>query len=124
MPHALIDWEVAGPVDPLFDLAQTCWLNAQLHDDNVAEMVGLASLDDRARHVRLILDGYELQKKERIGFVDKMIEFAVHDAAAQVIGAGVAPETQDASPLWAITWRTRSAAWMLRHRSTLERAVA
>ena len=29
MPVAFIDWETAGPVDPLVELAQLAWLNAQ-----------------------------------------------------------------------------------------------
>jgi hypothetical protein len=36
-PVALIDGETAGPVDPLVELAQLCWLNAKLHDDTVAQ---------------------------------------------------------------------------------------
>jgi len=124
MPCALIDWEVAGPVDPLYDLAQTCWLNAQLHADDVAERQGLPSLQARARHVALILDGYQLPTSRRTGFVDKMIEFAIHDAADEAIQSRVTPETQDPTSLWAITWRTRSASWMLRNRSTLQKALA
>ena len=122
VPYGLIDWEVAGPVDPLYDLAQACWLNAQLHDDDVAETQGLPALGDRTRHLRLILDGYELPRAARVGFVDKMIEFAIQDAANQAIEQRVTPETRDPSALWAITWRTRSAGWMLRHRSALESA--
>ncbi len=49
-----------------------------------------------------------------------MTEFAVRDAAAEAIEAGVTPDTRDPDALWGITWRTRSAAWVLRHRSTLE----
>jgi aminoglycoside phosphotransferase (APT) family kinase protein len=123
LPHALIDWEVSGPVDPIYELAQTCWMNAQLHDDDVAELQGLSPLVDRARHVRLILDGYEMPSAERVGFVDKMIEFAVHDAAGEAIQASVTPDTSNPAALWGITWRTRSAAWMLRHRSTLQSAL-
>ena len=123
LPYALIDWEIAGPVDPVYDLAQTCWLNAQLHDDDVAERQGLPPLKERARHLWLILDGYELPKSQRVGFVDKMIEFAVQDAADEAIEARVTPDTRDPIALWGITWRTRSAAWMLRHRSTLEAAL-
>ena len=52
-----------------------------------------------------------------------MIDFAVQDAAAEAVEAGVTPETQNPEALWAITWRTRSAAWMLRHRSVLEAAL-
>ena len=123
LPVAMIDWEVAGPVDPIFELAQTCWLNVQLYDDDVAERVGLSSLNDRAQHVRLILDGYELPQSKRHGFVDKMIELAVRDAAEQVMEPDVTPDTTNPESLWAITWRTRSAAWMLKNRSTLERII-
>jgi hypothetical protein len=119
MPVGLVDWETAGPVDPRYELAQACWLNAQLHDDDIGDRQGLPPLTDRARHVRLVLDGYELPHAERTGFVDRMIEFALQDAAAEAIDAGVEPETQDVSALWGITWRTRSAAWMQRHRTEL-----
>ena len=49
MPVALIDWETAGPVDPLVELAQLCWLNAKLHDDIIAEREHLPPLAERAR---------------------------------------------------------------------------
>lgn len=120
---ALIDWEVAGPVDPLVDLAQCCWLNAQLHDDDVADQVGLAPLKDRARHLRCILDGYGLPRNSREDFIETMIEFAVHDSANQAIEANVTPQTMDYSSLWGITWRTRSAAWMMRNKSILRNAI-
>lgn len=122
-PVAIIDWEVAGPVDHRVELAQMCWLNAQLHDDDIAKRQGLADAEVRARHARAILDGYELSRSDRVGFVDRMIRLAVRDAAEQAIEAGVTPETRDPEPLWAITWRTRSAAWMTRHRAMLQRAL-
>lgn len=123
VPCAFIDWEVAGPVDPLYDLAQACWTNAQLYDDEVAERVGLPALDVRARHAREILDGYELARRDRVGFVDRMIEFAVHDGAAQVEDVGIQPKPTDGDHAWAVTWRVRSAGWMLRHRPALEAAI-
>lgn len=46
------------------------------------------------------------------------------DSAAEAIQPGVTPEAGDFGALWAITWRARSAAWMVRHRSLLENAVA
>ena len=118
LPYALIDWEAAGPVDPEYELAQMCWLNAQLHDDDVAARQGLPSLETRARHLRLIVDGYELPRPKRVRFLDKMIEFAIQDAAAEA--AEVTPETQRPDALWAVAWRTRSAAWMLQNRSAFE----
>ncbi|MBU1701796.1 MAG: aminoglycoside phosphotransferase family protein, partial [Candidatus Eisenbacteria bacterium] len=60
LPHALIDWENAGPVDPRV----------------------------------------ELPRAARCGFLDIMIELAVHDAADQVMNPDVVPETTDPTPLW------------------------
>jgi hypothetical protein len=121
---ALIDWETAGPVDPLVELAQACWLNAQLHDDDIAERQGLPSPEARARMVRSIADGYGLDRGRRARLVDLMIEVAVHDAADQARQGGVTPDSQDVEPLWAVAWRVRSAAWMLTHRQLLSRALS
>lgn len=44
IPYALIDWEFAGPVDALVEVAHAAWLNAQLHDDDTAERCGLPQL--------------------------------------------------------------------------------
>lgn len=123
MPIALIDWEAAGPVDPVIELAQAAWLNALLFDDDLAESLGLGSAEARGRQVALLLDGYRLPYAQRVGFVDRMRDFALLDAANEAIEAGVGPQTTDAASLWAITWRTRSAAWITRHKETLNRAV-
>jgi Ser/Thr protein kinase RdoA (MazF antagonist) len=128
-PVALIDFEFAGPVGADWDLAQAAWLNAQLHDDDVAEQCALPAAAVRARQLKAILDGYGLPRSDREGFVDKMITFAVHDARAEAVSAAVTPETASAiSPggypyAWAITWRVRSASWMLTNRSLLQRAI-
>jgi hypothetical protein len=129
-PVALVDFEYAGPVDAEWELAQAAWLNAQLHDDDVAERHGLPDLAARARQLRLILDGYGLPARQRGDFVDKMIEFAVHDARAEAVLAEVVPETTTGTTetgypfAWAITWRIRSASWMLTNRSSLRRAIS
>lgn len=128
-PVALIDFEFAGPVGADWDLAQAAWLNAQLHDDDVAEQCALPAAAVRARQLKAILDGYGLPRSDREGFVDTMIAFAVHDARAEAVSAAVTPETASAtSPggypwAWAITWRARSASWMLTNRSLLQRAI-
>ena len=122
-PVAFIDWEEAGPVDRRIELAQACWLNAQLHDDDVAVRVGLGSPEVRGRQARHLLDGYGLPHAERAGFVDTMIAFAVHDAADQARQANVTMASTGPGPLWAISWRTRAASWMPRHRSVLERVM-
>jgi len=54
-----------------------------------------------------------------------MVEVAVNAARAEAVVAGVTPDSADAIDsdgypvLWAITWRARSAAWMMRHRRLL-----
>lgn len=123
LPVALIDWEVAGPVDPLVDLAQACWLNAKLHDEQVAEMEGLPPAAERARQLRAIVDGYGLTAAQRHGFLDRIIEFAVHDTAEQAIEVNVQPDSPGPGPLWGLAWRARSVAWMLRHRRLLKNAL-
>jgi hypothetical protein len=55
--------------------------------------------------------------------VTAMIEYAIRDSAAEAIQAGVTPQAGDCDALWAITWRARSAAWMVRHRTLLEHAL-
>ena len=119
----LIDWETAGPVDPLVELAQVCWLNAQLHDDDVAELQGLGSAAERAADVRAVVDGYGLPAARRAALPDLMIEIAVQDAADQARSAAITEQTAESSQLWAITWRTRAASWMLTHRRILSDAL-
>jgi Ser/Thr protein kinase RdoA (MazF antagonist) len=124
MPVALIDWETAGPTDPLVELAQLCWLNAKLHDDIVAETEHLPPLAGRARQLAAIVDGYGLPVARRRGFIDRIIEFAICDTAREADDAAITPDTT-AHPiaLWAMAWRARSAAWMIRNRRALEAAL-
>jgi hypothetical protein len=128
MPIAFIDWENAGPVDALWELAHAAWLNAQLHDDDVAALNQLPSPEDRARQLSLIVDGYGLDHADRAGFVDRMIELAIRSARQEAIDYNIAPGTPspvaDGFPvLWSITWRARAAAWMIDHRTHLEHAL-
>lgn len=131
LPVALIDWEHAGPVNPIVELAQACWLNAKLHDDYVAQLDGLPSLKERAQHLRAIIDAYGLPARGRHGFIDRIIEFVVHDTAEQADEAGITPDTLDLriealgyNPLWALAWRARAAAWIVRNRRILQNALS
>ncbi|GAB2958130.1 aminoglycoside phosphotransferase/kinase family protein [Saccharothrix stipae] len=123
LPVGLIDWTLAGPVDRLTEVAAATWWNAQLHDDDVAERNGLPDAAHRARQAGLFLDGYELPPGDRADLVDRMIETAIRDCAAEATRAGITPESTDPVPLWALAWRARAAGWMIRHRSTLDGAV-
>jgi hypothetical protein len=123
LPVAFIDWGLAGPVDRRDEIAATAWWNAQLHDDDVAERNDLPDPPARSAQLRAFLDGDELPAAERSGLVTRMIEVAIRDCAWEATRARVTPESTDATPLWALAWRSRAAAWMLRHRAMLERAV-
>jgi hypothetical protein len=84
-PVAFIDWDNAGPLDPLWELAHLAWQNAQLYDDDVAELNRLPDATQRALQARLILDGYGLEHSERLGFVDRMIQLAIWSAREEAI---------------------------------------
>ena len=128
LPVALIDWETTGPVDPMIELAQTCWLNAKLFDDDVAEREGLPSLEVRARQLRAIVDAYGLTMAEKRRIVDLIIGYAIHDAAQTADEFNVTPDMADPMPdgfpiIWGLTWRVRAAAWVYRNRDALEKAI-
>src|SRR5438067_746137 len=82
------------------------------------------SCPPRSGPARFALDGYGLTARQRRGFLSQMIEFAICDTAAEADDAAITPETTahpDAP--WAMAWRARSAAWMIRNRRTLETAL-
>lgn len=129
MPVAFIDWDQAGPVNPMWELAEAAWLNVQLHDDDVAALARLPGPTDRARQLRIFVDAYGLPRHDRPSFVDRMAEFAIHSAAEEARLGEVRPES--ATPIdetgfpvmWAIAWRARAASWILRHRNLLLAAL-
>ncbi|MEA2527286.1 MAG: hypothetical protein QOF73_4513 [Thermomicrobiales bacterium] len=123
-PVALIDWELAGPVDRLSEVAYTAWLNAQLHDDEIAEQQGLPPAEVRARQLRLFADGYRLPARDRVDLVQRLIDVAILSCASDVREAAISPDSIGAEWLvWGVAWRARSAAWLVRQRGLLERAV-
>jgi aminoglycoside phosphotransferase (APT) family kinase protein len=124
MPVAVIDWEAAGPVDRLTEVAMVAWNNAQLYDDDVAEMNGLADAGRRLRQVRHLADGYRLPATDRSRLGYRIIEFAAQSAANEVLEQKIAPGTEYAPRVWGIAWQTRSVAWLLRNRAALDGALA
>ncbi|MCL2168668.1 MAG: aminoglycoside phosphotransferase family protein [Defluviitaleaceae bacterium] len=47
-PKVLVDWEYAGPLEPMVELARVIWLFVQLHDDDLAMLHHLPSPKKRA----------------------------------------------------------------------------
>ncbi|MHB8379494.1 MAG: protein kinase family protein [Acidimicrobiales bacterium] len=114
-PIAFIGWDNAGPVDSIWEVAHVIWQNAQLYDDDVSELNHLPSAIQRATQAKLILDGYQLERSARSGFVDRMIQMAIWSAREEAIDHEVALESESPTPsgypvLWAVSWRARSAA--------------
>ena len=125
IPTAVVDWEIAGPVNPLVDLAQAAWLNAKLYgDDDDSRLEGLAPFPERVAQLKAIVDAYGLTAKERRGFVDLMIVINVHDTAYQADEANVTRHSTDPEALWGLTWRARSAVWLMRERANLQNAIS
>jgi hypothetical protein len=123
-PVALIDWELAGPVDRLNELAHTGWLNARLFDDGVDEVARLPSVDQRIRQLRIFADGYELPAEDRMELARRIIDVAILSAASDAVESKITPESIEAAWLaWGVAWRARSAAWLVRHRHLLEAAL-
>ena len=125
----LIDWDNAGPVGAPWELAQLVWLNAQLHDDDVAVRSGLPSPEERIRQAAAIVDGYRLAPSERQRFADTSIEIAIRTARDEAVQAAVTPDTTSPDArgfptLWAVAWRARAAAWMVEHRAQIHAAIA
>lgn len=123
LPVAFIDWDFAGPIDPRLEVAWAAQSSANLYSDDIIEMHGLPSLEFRCQQLRAIVDAYGLPRKDREGLVDLMIESFVRSMAADSFEAEVTPETKESDALWGLTWQARTAAWLLRHRNTLERAL-
>jgi hypothetical protein len=137
VPIALVDWDSCGPVALVWELAHAIWLNCQLFDED-AESRELPSVRDRLILARLICDGYGVSFEMRKKLPDALIEVAVRTAAQEAVDSGVTevgyfPVKQGllggGEPFsghelaWAMTWRIRSARWLLDNRSALAEAI-
>jgi hypothetical protein len=70
-PTALIDWDLAGPAEPLDDVVSAASHWAPLRTDN--EKWGLPA-DRRPERVRILCDAYGLPPEDRARFIDKAIQ--------------------------------------------------
>ena len=117
----IVDWECAGPIDPMVELARVCWLFPQLHDDDIGKMYDLPSPEKRGEQIKIILDAYKLSKNERKGFIEKIMEIVICETAHEAIDENVTFESF--GKLWGFAWRNRSLYWILRNRKILENKV-
>jgi hypothetical protein len=68
-PVAFLDWDLASPAPPAWDLAHAAWQFVPLSDDAGCARNGWHSPPDRAHRRRVLCDGYGLTDKDRTGFV-------------------------------------------------------
>lgn len=121
MPHRIVDWEFAGPIDPFVELARVCWLFPQLHDDDLGKLYDLPSPEKRAQQVRLICDGYGLAAEKRRLLTEQMIEVIICETAHEAIKPELTFDSE--GQLWGFAWRTRSLYWIWRNRKAIESAL-
>jgi thiamine kinase-like enzyme len=120
-PKLLVDWEFAGPLDPLVELARVCWLFVQLHDDDLQKIYDLPSPQKRAEQVRIVTEGYGLPSTDRKRLVDQIIEVIICETAHEAIDPGLTFDSH--GMLWGFAWRTRSLYWVWRHRDIIRKAL-
>ena len=123
-PTAFIDWDNAGPVDAVWELAQVAWQNAQLHDDDVAEQSGLpdAAAERGSSASWSTATGSNAPTVSASSTRWWSWRSAAPGKKPSTTRSPPASEalTADGFPImWAITWRSRAAAWMLEHRALL-----
>lgn len=124
LPFAFIDWDYAGPIDPRLEVAGTAQSNANLYSDDIIEMHNLPPLYFRCQQLRALVDAYGLSRAERDGLIELMIEGTVRSMESDTFEANVTPETRESDALWGLTWQARTAAWLIRNRNLLEKALS
>lgn len=124
LPIAFIDWEFAGPVDRLDEVAEAIRLACQLHGEDVAALRGLGDPHTRARQVALFADSYGLDVGERRQLVPRMIDCAVRGCANDCDEAVIDPNFVGPHPrVWSMAWQIRGARWILDHADLLAGAL-
>jgi len=124
VPVAFIDWEFAGPVERLDEVAEAVRLNCQLHGEDVAALRPLPAPEARARQVALFADSYGLDGDQRTQLVPRMVECAVRGCANDCEEAVITPEFRGPHPMvWGMAWQIRGGRWILDHADLLAEAL-
>ena len=64
-PVAFLDWDLASPAPPVWDLAHAAWQFVPLSDDRGSARNGWTKPPDRHRRLRILCDGYGLSDEDR-----------------------------------------------------------
>ncbi|OIJ87634.1 hypothetical protein BIV25_38820 [Streptomyces sp. MUSC 14] len=66
LPVAFIDWDAAGPIDPLLDLAAAAWAFVPLAPPEQLREAGFSPVPDVPARLRLFVDAYGLGDRHTI----------------------------------------------------------
>jgi len=117
-PVAFIDWDVAAPAPPLWDIAHAVWRFVDITRN--AEAVDIRAL---AARTRLFCDAYGLGDRSRLLDIVLARQHALHATIRELAGAG--------DPAFVAMWGTehsdgplRDAEFLRRHRRAFARALA
>lgn len=122
-PYGFIDWELAGPRPPLYDLAMTALGFTPLRPDFFCQAVGFREPPDRARRLRTLCDHYGLDDRSGLVATIERIEVDELRALVELGRAGVSPfarylaRHEDRHLQWDLDW-------LRANRDELERALA
>src|SRR5918999_1894977 len=123
-PVAFLDWDLAAPAPPAWDVAHAAWQFVPLADDGYCLRHGWPSPPDRAHRLRVLCDGYGLGDGDRAGFsglVARRMEATV-SGIEELAAAGVAAhERLVRVGIPALVRADR--AWVERHADELDAAL-
>src|ERR671916_2362732 len=72
-PVAFLDFDLASPAQPAWDVAHLAWQFVPLSDDGGCARQGWSSPPDRPGRLGLLCDGYGLSERERIGLPELLV---------------------------------------------------
>lgn len=121
VPYAFIDWELAGPRPPLYDLAGAAVNFTPLRPDHFCGMVGFAEPPDRDRRLALFCDAYGLDDRSQL--LDDIEAFQRRDLRhlLEFGAAGTSPyrhflaRGEDRFLRWDIDWFAANRARLAAH---------
>ncbi len=123
-PVAFLDFDLASPALPAWDVAHLAWQFVPLADDAGCERHGWATPPDRLGRLRLLCDGYGLSERERIG-LPELLALRMQASASGI--EALAAEGVPAHRRWAeegvpdLIRNDRD--WVERHREVLRGAL-
>jgi aminoglycoside phosphotransferase (APT) family kinase protein len=123
-PVAFIDWDLACPAPPAWDLAHAAWQFVPLMDDEGCRRRGWSRPPDRPGRLRRLVDAYDPPPAARRSLVALAQRRMLRSARGiEELAAAGAPAFQRLLRDGVPDAIRREAAWTARHRTLLTEAV-